>query len=1080
MRHLLLAIGVTCFIGVPSMASPDFKSDPTFKNEFFKAKPITGRVTNDKGEPMAGVTVQVKGLKTSTLTDANGSFTIDVPNDAATLVFSFVGMERKEVSISGKSDFQIQLKNADATLSDVVVVGYATQKKSHLTGSVESIKAKEIEDLPVGNLGAALGGRILGLSVSGGTARPGSAASLTIRNPMSLAKDGGNLEPLYVIDGIIQVAANGMNDNTLFNSLDPSEVESITILKDATAAIYGSRAANGVVMVQTKRGKIGTPKISYSGSYGFNDEAYRTKMMSAYDFAMYMNIMNGPYGNNRQSTDKDNIFSADELEHFKNINFDWLAPAWKSAHNMRHTFNVSGGSDKATYFANVSYYTQNGNLASLDYDKWTFRAGSDVTVATGLKTGLQVSGSFSDKVKTFNKIGGENDENDYRNLLLTPRYVPMYVDGYAVRIPGTDQLSQYHFYEIERLGNLAQTKDKNMTINMYAEYEVPFIKGLKARGSYARNFGTGNGSQVGTVYSLAEFTRAGENQHIYDQGATWLRSSNFKNGDRLYYSNTNSESNQLNFALSYARQFGQHNISGLVTVERAEASSDQQDVWKEGPLQTTNGQFGSAFGLVDGRTSGNESGSLGYIGRFNYSYADRYLVEFLYRTDASTKFSPENYWGSFYSGSLGWVISNEKFFNVPAINFLKLRYSVGLLGKDDTKAWQWRQRYTYQNGKGGVFGGNSLASTGMKMEASPNRNATWSDEFKNNIGIDARFLRSRLSATIEGFYNHATNMLIERTESIPVTVGGTIAAENWGTANMFGYEVGLGWNDKIGSEFNYGVDVRFSWYDNKIMQGNFKATENLLPWDKQPGQSDDNGVWGYDYLGMFRTQADIDAYVKQYNITSVIFGNTSLQANQLKPGMLYYRDVRGQRQPDGSFAGPDGIIDVNDQIKLANKSSNHYGFGVVLKAGYKGIGVDCVIGGSFGGWSEIDGTSRKKLNNSISRNYQSRPSYWGDIYDLDLNPDGKYPNPHWDEVSLAPTSTFWQVSSFRMRMRNINVNYSLPKKVAEMMRISNARINLTALNPINFYNPYDYKDAEGAYDIFPNLRTYSIGVNLTL
>jgi TonB-linked SusC/RagA family outer membrane protein len=1078
MKYFLLACGTSLVLGIPSMASPNFKSAPNFRHEYFKAFPITGKVTNDKGEPLAGVTVQVKGLKSSTVTSIDGSFTIEVPNDAATLVFSYVGTERKEVSITGKTNFQIQLKTIDTSLSDVVVVGYATQKKAHLTGSVESIKTKDIEDLPVSNLGTALSGRVLGLSVSGGTTRPGSNANLTIRNPMSLAKDGGNTGPLFVIDGVIQVDATGAPDASLFNSLDASEVESVTVLKDAAAAIYGSRAANGVVLVQTKRGKVGAPKISYSGSYGLNDEAYRTKMMSAYDFAMYMNIMNGPYGANA-NPGVDAFFSADELAHFKNINYDWLAPAWKSAYNTRHAFNLSGGTDRATYFANVSFYKQNGNLSSLDYNRWTFRAGSDVNVANGLKTGLQVAGNFSDRVKTFNKIGGENDENDYRNLLLTPRYIPMYVDGMAVRLPGTDAFSQYHFYEIEQLDNLATTKDKTMTINLYAEYEAPFLKGLKARASYARNFGSSNGSQVGTTYKLYEFNRTGENQHIYDNGATVKSSNNYKNGDRLYYSNSNSQLEQMNFNLSYARQFGLHSVSALASVERAESYSEQQDVWKEAPLQTTNGQFGSAFGLIDGRTSGSESGSLGYIGRANYAYADKYLAEFLFRTDASTKFSPENYWGRFYSASVGWVISKEDFFHVAGINYLKLRYSTGLLGNDQTRPWQWRQRYTYQNGKGAVFGGNTNASTGMKMEASPNRNATWSDEFKNNIGIDARFLNSRLSATIEGFYNKGTNMLIERTENVPITVGGTVAAENWGAINFFGYELGLGWNDKIGKDFNYGIDARFTWYDNKVKQGNFSSTAHLYPWEKKPGESSDNGVWGYDYLGMFRSQADIDAYVKQYNISSVIFGNTTVLAKDLKPGMLYYRDIRGQLQPDGTFGGPDGIIDANDQIQLAKKMDNHYGLGLNFKANYKGIGLDFVITGSFGGWSEIDGTSRKKLNNNIARNYQSRPAYWSDIFDADLNPSGKYPNPHWDEISLAPTSTFWQASSFRMRMRNVNLYYNIPKNVLNALKISNARINLTALNPINLYNPFDYKDSEGAYDIFPSLRTYSLGVNLT-
>jgi TonB-linked SusC/RagA family outer membrane protein len=1077
MKQLLLALGATLLVGAPTIASPHFNSDPGFLNNFLKNDPITGTVSDEKGQPLSGVTVQVKGLKTTAVTDNKGVFKIDVPSGASTLVFTFVGMERKEVSIAGKNTFQIQLKGVDASLSDVVVVGYATQKKASLTGAVTSIKASEVEDLPVGNLGAALQGRLLGVSVSGGTGRPGSQASITVRNPATFSKDGGSLDPLYVIDGVIQVTADGKNDATLFNSLDPSEVDNISVLKDATAAIYGSRGAQGVIIVTTKRGKAGAPKISYSGSYAINDEAYRTKMMSAYEFAQYMNIMNGPNGAKALSTNTDAFFSADELEHFKKINFDWLDPAWKAASNLRHTLNVSGGSDKATYFASGTYYTQNGNLASLDYKKWTFRAGADVTVATGLKTGIQVSGNYGNRVKTFNKIGGENDENDYRNLLLTPRYLPMYINGYPVKIPGTDAFAGYHFYEIERLGNLAENKDKSLGVNAYVEYEVPFVKGLKARGSYARYFNSSLGSQVGTKYLLYNFTRTGANTHIYDSAATvQLPGTSFSNGDRLYYSNIDGETRQANFTLSYARQFGLHNVSALVSVEKAEASSLQVDVLKETPIAGTNGQFNTAFGAFDGKTAGSESGSLGYIGRVNYGYADKYLAEFLFRTDASTHFAPENYWGKFYSGSAGWVISKENFFNVPAVNFLKLRYSAGLLGKDDTKAWQWRQRYTFQGDKGAVFGGNSNITTGMKMEASPNRNATWSNEFKNNVGIDARFLKDRLSATLEGFYNAGTNLLIERTEAAPLTVGGTLAAENWGKMDFFGYEAQVGWSDNIGKDFRYGIDVRFSWYDNKWKQGNFAETDKFYPWKKHAGESDDNGVWGWDYLGMFKTQDEVNAYVSKNNIRSVF----STVAADLRPGMLYYRDVRGALQADGTFAGPDGIIDDNDQIQLAKKANNHYGLGTTLKAGYKGIALDVVISGSFGGWSEIDGSTRKKMNNNISRNFQSRPAIWGNIYDPVLNPTGTMPNPNWDAISLSPTSTFWEVRAFRMGIRNANLNYSLPKKFTQAIHVSSARIALTALNPLNFYNPFDFKAPDGAYDVFPNLRTFSVGVNIGL
>ncbi|HET9278817.1 MAG TPA: hypothetical protein VFN95_11540, partial [Flavitalea sp.] len=606
------------------------------------------------------------------------------------------------------------------------------------------------------------------------------------------------------------------------------------------------------------------------------------KMLSAYDMATYINIMNGPLGDNQTTNPQQYFFSPDELEAYKTINHDWLNQAWNPSHNMRHTLNVSGGAEKATYFANVSYYTQDGNLGRLDFSKWTFRAGADVNLLTGLKTGLQISGTYQDVSRVNSEIGGENAENDYRNLLRAPRYVPTYINGYPVRLPGSgNNLSAYHFFELDRLNNYIDNTDRASTVNLYAEYELPFLEGFKARVNYAMNMSSGRSARVGTKYLLYGFTKLGANGHIYD-GASNAVAQTFQNDNRLRMGNTGAFSTQLNFSANYSRQFGRHSVSGMFMAERTEAESNFEEVLKDDPVAGTNGQLSTAFGTVDGRSSAFEGGTLGYIGRANYGFDNKYLVDFMFRTDASTKFSPDNYWGNFYSLGLGWVISDENFFKSSAVNFLKLRYSVGLLGKDDTRAWQWRQRYTFQNGRGAVFGDNTITSTGMKMEVSPNPNATWSDDFKQNLGVDARFLKNRLSATLEGFYNKSTDMLIERTDNVPVTVGGSIASENWGSIDFFGYEMGLGWKDNIGKDFSYGIDTRFSWYDNKVKVGNFNPNDLLYPWNKRPGESSDNGRWGYDHLGLFHDQQEIDNYVKQNNITQV-FG---VAAQNLKPGML--------------------------------------------------------------------------------------------------------------------------------------------------------------------------------------------------
>ncbi|PRD49304.1 SusC/RagA family TonB-linked outer membrane protein [Sphingobacterium haloxyli] len=1072
----LLCLLLAIFSLQMAMAAGSFHREAIHSELFVN---VTGKVIDPDGNPVIGATVSIKGTTTGTKTDVDGVFRINLPQGDEILVISYVGYKTQEYPVNNQKNVSVTLEPVDA-LDEVVVVGYGTQKKAHLTGAVETVDMEAIQDLPATNIGAALTGRIAGLGVSGGTARPGSKATLEVRTPIPFGKDAGTTEPLYVIDGMIQVNEQNVPESTLFNNLDPSEIESISILKDGAAAVYGVRGANGVVLVTTKRGKEGQPKISYNGSYAINDAVSHAKMMNAYEFGQYFNIMNGKNGANVLPTDDNypnRIFSEDELEHFKTIDYNWLDDAWKASYNTRHALSVSGGSDRATYFGGVTYSKQNGNLGTLDYNKWNFRAGTDVKVSSNFKVALQVSGNEDQLDKTFNKVSGEGPEDDYRNLLLAAPYVPAFIDGMPAKLPGTaNDLSAYHFFEIERLGNLAETDSRFFSVNISAEYEAPFLEGLKARATYSRNTRHSVGSQIGTKYDLYQFIGRGQHNHIYE-GATLDRPITVSNGNRLYYSNRSGNNTQINFFLTYEKQIGKHNFNGLFSVERGEAEGQQEDVWKSDPLETTNGQFGTAFGEVDGRTFANESGSLGYIGRVNYRYGEKYLAEFLFRTDASTKFAPENYWGRFYSLSAGWVVSEEDFFkSVKGIDYLKFRYSAGLMGNDQFPAWNWRQRFSYQVGKGPVFGGDENANTGMSMGRSPNRDATWSDEFKNNLGIEARFLNSRLSTTIDGYFNKGTNILLERIGNMPVTVGGSIAPENYAAVNSYGYEISLGWNDRIGKDFRYGVSTRFSWGDSKIITMDRSAADQAYPWVPSEGTSADVGKWGHDYLGMFKSQEEIDAYVSEYNITSV-FGTA---VDQLKPGMLYYRDVRGPLQADGTFAEPDGVIDDNDWVKLSDREANNYGFGITLKAGYKSFSFETVIAGSFGGWAEIGGSERKKLNNDISRVYDNRPIIWNDIWDPELNPNGTMPNPNWENMYNL-SSNFWKVSPFRMQVTSFNLGYSLPAQLLDNLKVSNARLYFSAINPLGLYQAYSYRDTYGgAWNSYPNLKTFSFGLNLTL
>src|SRR5215831_10888444 len=357
---------------------------------------VKGKVTDSKtGEPLAMATIRVKNGNASTVTDINGTFSINAPSAESVISITHVGYQVYE-SKAGSGNMTVSMAAVSSDLNDVVVVGYGVQKKSHLTGAVGTVDMKNINDLPVGTLSEALRGQLAGVSVSGGYQRPGQPATITVRNPVFFSKDGGNKDPLYVIDDIIRSKAD-------FDLLDASEIESVSVLKDAAGAIYGIVGSNGVIIVKTKRGKIGQSMISYSGSVGFSNAPYKPKMLSAYQQAQYFNSYSGGSKDwdSTATAGLSTYYTPDELDYFKTHNYNWLNDAWQPSFETRHTLNISGGSDKATYFAGASYANMNSNFPGLGYNRYSFRASSDIKLTTGLKLGLSLSSSYSDTKNTF-------------------------------------------------------------------------------------------------------------------------------------------------------------------------------------------------------------------------------------------------------------------------------------------------------------------------------------------------------------------------------------------------------------------------------------------------------------------------------------------------------------------------------------------------------------------------------------------------------------------------------------------------------------------------------------------------------
>ena len=1076
---------------------------------------VQGTVVDESGQPVIGATVMVKGSTTGTTTGVDGSFSIPVPKGGA-LEISYIGYITETIDNMAQTK-NIVMKEDKQNIEEVVVVGYGTQKKAHLTGSVAAVPMEDIQDISTGNLSNALSGMMPGVSVSGGETRPGSSATIYIRN--NNESISASQPPLYVIDGFILDAA-------AFNNLDMASVESISVLKDASAAVYGSRAAGGVILVTTKKGKLGAPKISYSGTIGITDAVATPKMLNTYQYGRLWNAVRAADPTDVDMNPLTDLFQADELVALKKLNYDLLDKYWKTAVTHQHSVNLSGATEQASYFANISYFTQDGNLGKLDYDRWNFRAGVDLKVTKSLKASLQVSGNYGKRNQPLMKVQNTSSERDYMMLLTHPQYIPEEINGnymaaYGISNNEINATQCYNYAYLQQSSDYARNMSQNMYINGALEYNFGWskiLKGLNLRLSYSKAISTSKSNEMGTQFSLYKLAeRTGSGQHLYTpmgdeayyndvilaggnfQQAHGGKISNGKDGGYISRDMSRSDNYQLNFTANYARDFGKHSVSALFSIEKTESESENVHAEGVNPYEFSTGQSNSLNSQIagDATTSSSwgrsESGTLSYVGRVNYAYDNKYLLELLVRSDASTKFAPENYWGTFPSVSAGWIVSKEDWFadNVKWIDFLKVRASFGLTGRDNIKAWQWLQTYSIANDKGGVLGENGVAGNHISSGSTVNRNVTWDKSYKGNLGIDWNLLNNRLSFTIEGYYTWDREMLMAFSGSVPGTVGANSASQNYGEMDSWGIEFSTTWKDKIGKDFTYRIGVNTGYSDNKILLKEW-PTSNLYR-AALKGDRTDQGTWGMQHIGMFRSFQDIEEYFAKYNITSYM----GMTKDQVRPGMLIFKDVRSAQQTDGTYLGPDGNVNASDDLVRLSNRSNPYHVTVNLNAEWKGLSLTAQIGASWGGYSTIPSAALKPTDgtNSGWKNleYINMPSFWNpdnmfayqDVYDgsgnlvVAENRDAHYPNMRYDVNSQV--STFWRVSGTRVTLNRLTLAYSLPKSITSKLGIGAFRVNVTGQNLLSLYNPYPDKfiDPMMGYGSYPTLRKFTIGLNVT-
>lgn len=991
---------------------------------------VTGRVSSGDSA-LAGVSVRVKGGTTGTSTNDEGRFTITAPANG-TLVFSSVNFETREIGINGKTTLDVSLTSANATLTDVVVVGYSTQRKATLTGSISQVKGADLVKSPQPNLSNSLAGRFSGLILNNRSGEPGyDASSILIRG---LATTGSN-DVLIVVDGV-PGQIGGME------RLNPNDVESISVLKDASAAIYGSRAANGVILVTTKRGRSGKPTISASFNQGFSSPTRLPKMADA---ATYATIANEIAYYNNQAGGMNQQYSAEQIQKFANgsdplnyPNTDWAKTTLKNtALQNQANVSVTGGSENVRYYVSLGTLYQDGiyKNGATKYKQYSFRSNIDANVTKDFKVSLYLSGREENRQFPV-ASAGDIFRSIYRAYSTLPAFYPnglpsRGIEGSNPAVMATD------------IGGLNKNPTNVFNGILKGAYNISAVKGLSVDGFLALDRSWNFAKAFATPYLLYTYDPA---SNAYNKSI--IGGSN--NLATLNESQLNQSQLTANIKLNYQVAFGSHSINSFVGYEQSEINSDNFSGYRQNFPSTQTPELSQGGSAATDQT--NAGGSYhftrrSFIGKAGYSYQDKYLADVQMRIDGTSTFPEEGRYGYFPSFSAGWVVSKESFFNVGFINNLKLRASYGLLGNDNVGLFQYLNNYSFVNQ---LVLGSSIVP-GIDLTKLANEKIHWEEAKKTDIGIEATFLHN-FNLELIYFRQKRSNILAIRNASIPAVSGivnpygsgSLVPSENIGKVNNNGVEATLGYNNRS-KGFTYGITGNITYAKSEIID--IDEASGVLDYQRQTGRPL-NTYLLYNATGIFRSQDDLNKY-------------PHLSANKL--GDLIYKDVNG-----------DGKITADDQVRTTYGNIPEITYGAVLNAGYKNFDLAAV----FAGQSHVSQYVLPEAG-TVGNFYSS----WADNRWSPSHTDGTYPRV--DTRASASVNgglynnTFWLNDASFLRLKNVEVGYNfssgfLGRKVQALRLYLNA-FNLFTITKVKDYDP---EGSSGSGQFYPQQRIINAGVNV--
>jgi len=961
---------------------------------------VSGTVTDENDLPMPEVHVVEKGTINAVATDANGVYKIRIINPEAILQFSFIGYKTKEVSMSGQTVINLRMEPDVSVLEDVVIVGYGVQKKATMSGSVSVVKGSEIVQSPALNISNSVAGKIPGLVAVGQSGEPGQDYStLFIRGRSTL----NNNDPLIVVDGV---------PNRSLERIDPSTIESISVLKDASAAIYGSQAANGVILVTTKRAAADKMTVTANYTLGYSRPTRIPLLCNAAEYATLVNEIDYYDQISPTYTPTEIQKYADGSDPWRYPSTDWFSEVlkpWSMQQNSNIT--LSGGSEKARAFVAVSARNQDGffhNSAS-KYAQYDLRANNDFRLSKYIKLSVDASARLEKRDSPTKTSAGI-----FRDLMTA---LPIQIASWPNGLPGPplDPTTQNNpMVQATKAGGVNHSDNYVLNINGKLKIDIPWIEGLSWTTAGALDRGLFYSKYFSKRYALYKW----DGSTLDESGNPKLISSQYGSSNllqHLYIDKSYLVNSILDYRKSFSRKHDLNLTGGIEVIENGSNwfTAERRNFANNYPEELRFGDSNQQY--ADGTNPGLNRW-LNFFGRVNYSYENKYIAEFVWRYQGSSKFSPETRWGFFPGISLAYRISQEDFWHNSRIggivDNMKLRFSWGKTGNDLIAPYQFYSLYR-QVFYSFVTEDQAYHQTYSESHAGNSR-AQWEEADQINAGIDLAFLNNNLTFTADYFNNLRSKILITRTASVPEMTGmaSILPDVNLGKVRNHGVDLDLAYNTRFsGIDLRAGINACYA--RNKVLF--FDEAQGFLPWQQQTGHPMKSGLY-YDAIGIFSTAPDLDRYP---------------HLDEARTGDVIFRDVNG-----------DGKITGDDMIRIYKNIVPTFTGGLNLTGSYKGLELVLSFQAQAGAVRYVQDLGGKGIQNYLRSFYDNR---W-----TESNPSTKYPrtynrnDEYW--VSSVNPNTYWLRKTDFLRLKTLELGYSLPEKLTGRIGLQNMRVSLGGMN----------------------------------